>query len=521
MNITRQLGRLKIVVVVSAVTALAAACSSSGVPGSDSSGGAGSGQATVTIAIPATITSVDPGMATNSRNTLTIMHDLYATLTQFNDSEQLVADLATSWSRDGARAWTFTLRPGAKFQDGEALDANTIAWNFQRLKDNAKLLGGTQIVAAISSVTVDSATKVTFHTGNQSYLNLPRLVAGWGFLPEKWTASHDPNTQADASGPYELVSFVQNQSIVLKANPSYFGAQPDIKNVDYKVFADQSALVAGLLGGSIDVATELDPDELAQIEATGKYNVGGVPGLRINYLAINTWKKPWNNPLVREAATIAIDRALITKTVLDGYTAPSKRQLFAPGYTGYQDNLQPWPYDPAKARKLLEQAGALGTKAQLWVPQIIFAGAPQAAQVIASELDAAGFDITLKELPIAQWEDGSTTDSAPALNYIGEASPSNSSDYILQAFRSSVVDPTTEQRGPQDKELDDLIQDAWTASTVAEQAKYVEEATDRIDSTYRYIDLWPQVQTYAVSKKLDYTQRADDLDPAYYISWAS
>jgi len=199
---------------------------------------------------------------------------------------------------------------------------------------------------------------------------------------------------------------------------------------------------------------------------------------------------------------------------------PSDRQVFSSTYNGYQ-HLPPWPYDPSLARKLLQEAGAVGTNAEISIAEYQYPGAAQAAQAIASELNAVGFKSTVQILPIAQWTTEKAADAtAEPLTYNGEASPSNSSAEVLTHYESEKIFPTGNMRGPQDKVLDDLILKAWTASTLAEQAKYVEEATDRIDSTYRVIDLWPQPQTYAARTDVDFTPRADDLILAYEMSWA-
>ncbi|WNI14238.1 ABC transporter substrate-binding protein [Actinacidiphila sp. ITFR-21] len=508
--------RTAVVLIAPALAVSMAACG-----GSDTAGPSGGKQRTVVIAVPADVTSLDPGLASGSKNSLTLVREFYSSLTQFDRTGKLVGDLATSWSQDGPNAWTFELRPGARFQDGEALDARTIAWNFERAKKDAKLTAAQRIVSAVTGVQVLSPTEITFTTGKQTYLNLPGLVSGWLFLPQKWAATHDPDTEVNASGPYRLTSFKPNGSVGLTANATYYGTRPALQNVRYRVFSDQSSLISGLLGGSIDVVPGLDPSQLEQIKATGKYTVGGVPGLRIHYLSINASKKPWNDVRVREAATIAIDRATITKTVLKGYTVPANRQLFSPTYNGYQKDLTPWPYDPQKARRLLKDAGAVGTKLQISLAAYQYAGSQRTSEVIADELNAVGFDAKVEVLPIAQWSDKKATDAtAAALTYNGEASPSNSSAEVLTHYESSVIFPTSNLRGPQDKTLDDDIVRAWTASTPDEQATYVKAATDRINDTFRAIDLWQQPQTFAAAKDLAYTPRADDLDLAYEIGWA-
>lgn len=497
------------------ISLLAVACG-----GSDggASGDSGS-EAPVIIAVPS-VTSLDPGLASNSKANLTVVGNVYAALTRFDTDGDLVGDLATEWKQTADDEWTFTLREGVTFEDGEPLNAHTVVENFARIKDDAELVAGAKVVSAVKDVQATSDTELVFHT-NGTFLAFDGIVAGWHFLPPEWLKTHDPNREVNASGPYKLVSFDPDQSIKLAVNEGYHGDRPPVADVEYRVYTEQAAIISGLLAGEIDVAVQLSPSDLEQLESTGNFEVGGRPGNRIHILQVNASKKPWDDPRVREAASLAIDRQKITETILKGYVEPSRKQPFGVGYVGYQEDIEPWPYDPERARQLLEEAGAVGAKAELSVGEYHFPGGPQASEVIVEQLNAAGFDVKLRRLPTATWSDlNKSEETAPALIYIGEASPSNSSAEATLKYQSKEAYPATNAKGPVSPEIDAAIQDAWTASTVEEQAEAIKRFTAENIRTVRIIDLWPQPQTYVASKRLRFTPRADDLNRAYDLVWA-
>ncbi|WP_214104088.1 ABC transporter substrate-binding protein [Acrocarpospora catenulata] len=501
------------------ITALAASVALAGCGGSTGAAPAADREAPVVIAV-SSVVSLDPGLASNSKANLTVVGNVYAALTRFGADGKLVGDLATEWSQTADDVWTFKLRSGVTFEDGEPLTARTVVSNFERLKNDAKLVAGAKVVSAVREAEATSDTEVVFRTQG-TFLSFPGIVAGWHLLPIEWLKTHDPNTEVNASGPYKLVSFAPDQSIKLAVNETYFGEAPQVKSVEYRVFSEQAAIISGVLANEIDVAVQLSPSDLEQFEATGDFITGGRPGNRIHILQVNASKKPWDDPRVREAAAIAIDRATITKTILKGLVEPSRKQPFGIGYVGYQEDLEPWPYDPPRARKLLEEAGAVGARAELAVAEYQFPGGPQTSEVIVEQLKAVGFDAALRRLPLATWSDLlKSEETAPELIFIGEASPSNSSAEATLKYQSKEAYPATNAKGPVSSEIDAAVQAAWTAKTVAEQAAAIKRFTAENIRTVRIIDMWPQPQTYVVSKRIKYTPRADDLNRAYDLEWA-
>lgn len=497
------------------LTAAAAAC---GAGESASETGDGDQDRTVVVAAQQ-VTSLDPGLA-GTTQAYSLLGSVYSTLTRFTADGSLVGDLATEWRQDDATTWTFTLREGATFEDGEPLDAETVVWNLERAHTDDKLTGVARIASIIETAEAVSPTEVRFTTSG-TYLNLPGAVSTWYFLAPEWSASHDPNTSVNASGPYKVVSFAAATGTVLERNPGYYGEAPAVEDLEYRVFADQATLISALLADEVDVATLVPPSDLEQIAETGDYEVGGDAGYRIHVLQVNALKPVWQNQDVREAVALAIDRESITGSVLGGFTEPSRKQVFGVGFVGYQDDLEPWPHDPDRARQLLEGAGAVGTAVELAVPIGYFNGGETAAETIVEQLDQVGFEATLNVVPVTGWGDVIASGAdGPDLVYIGEASASNSSAEALLKYQSKDVYPSSNTKGPVSEEIDGAIADAWAAQTIEDQAAAVERATNAIIDTVRVIDLWPQPQTFVARKDLDVGTRPYDYLRGFEIAWA-
>jgi peptide/nickel transport system substrate-binding protein len=276
-------------------------------------------------------------------------------------------DLATKWeaSSDGL-TWTFTLRNDVKWSDGVAFSADDVGYTFNDVVLN-KALGATGAgnYAAVKDVTVVDPQTVKFNL-TRPFSALPSYLAyNAGILPKHSLASGDPfkNTAFNkekpvSSGPFKMDSFTPGQAVTLVRNNDYFGGKAHLDKLVFKIVADANTQVAQALSGELDV---MILDNKAAVDTVkAKQNLQVVPRSLVQFywIALNQENPLFQDVRVRQAMLYAIDRQAIIKSVDKGYDTIANAAI-SPALASYYDaSLESrYPYDPAKAKQLLADAG--------------------------------------------------------------------------------------------------------------------------------------------------------------------
>ncbi len=218
-----------------------AACSTSGTPGSSASGGTGGSAAgpALTVDISSYPASLDPGLQYDTES-YTVYRNIFDQLVHRNPAnEQVVPWLATSWKQQNATTWTFTIRKGVKFSDGEQLTAADAAFSIERILDPKFASQQEANFSAIASAT-GSGDTLTIKTKYPSPTLLSYLTT-LSVVPEayvKKVGNAAFNLHPVGSGPYEFVSSTPGSEVTLKRNPGYWGAKPQIASVDFRAVPD-------------------------------------------------------------------------------------------------------------------------------------------------------------------------------------------------------------------------------------------------------------------------------------------
>jgi peptide/nickel transport system substrate-binding protein len=257
-------------------TALAlalAACSSSSSSGSangNSSTSTSAGQ--LTIAIGANPPTLDPA-AQSSSSSMQIENMIVQELTYVGSSGTVQPLLATSWKvAPNGLSWTFNLRSGVKFSDGEPFNADAVKFSLDRLLNPSTYNADVNVLSVIKSVDVLSPTQVQIDLSSP-YAALPAALsfAAAGIVAPK-SVTEAPNTMAKVvkpvgTGPYTLANFTPNSSVTLSANPSYWGTKPAYQTQVFKIVTDSASQEALLRSGQAQVITDPELSDLTALKA--------------------------------------------------------------------------------------------------------------------------------------------------------------------------------------------------------------------------------------------------------------
>ncbi len=320
--------------------------------------------AQITISQPAEATTLDPGRSTQVL-TVNYFYNLYDTLTRWDTSLKLVPALAVSWRNVNDTTWEFALRPGVKFHDGAPLTAEDVKATIER-----NLIPGRTVVqpgfATIDSVQVVNPGTVRVVTKKPDPLVPVRMAQmGAQILPARFTTeagAKDLAKKPIGSGAYRFVEWVKDERLIMEANRDWWGwdgKPPAIERVVWKPIPEDFPRIVALDKGEVDVITNVPPDQIKAIEAGRLTRVVTVPATRISILAINSTQPPASDKRVRQALHYALDVNAVIKNLYAGQGRPISGALADTDF-GFNPALKPYPYDPAKAKQLLAEAGYPG-----------------------------------------------------------------------------------------------------------------------------------------------------------------
>jgi ABC-type transport system substrate-binding protein len=282
-------------------------------------------------------------------------------LITLNSDMEIEPRLATSWEFVEPNRLRFELREGVTFHDGTPFNAEAVKFTWDRalFADPpgrwASLAGPIAAVEVVDEYTVDIVAEQPYGplllTTTMVYTGVVSPAA-----VEKFGEEYGRNPVG--TGPFKFVEWRTNERIVLEANEDYWRGRPELDRVVFRTVPEEGARMLALRSGEAHMVLNPSPADLPALEADPQFEVNAATGLRVFYLGFNLEQPPIDDPLVRQAIAHAIDVPLIVESVLEGAaTLPSS--VIAPGVLGYSDMelLEKYPYDPERARELLEQAG--------------------------------------------------------------------------------------------------------------------------------------------------------------------
>jgi peptide/nickel transport system substrate-binding protein len=397
---------------------------------------------TVTLAFALEPTGLDPTMAAELSIGEIVHYNILEGLTKINVDGSVTPLLAESWSMDpDGKSYTFKLRKGVKFHDGEMFDSSAVKFSFERAKDEKstnKAKGA--VFNNVSSITAPDAYTVIVTLNNADGNFLFRMGENTAVILHPKSAA---TTAANpiGTGPFKFESWKKGNSVTLTKWDGFRDAKSiALKRVTFRVINDPSAQVAALLAGDVDGIPRFNRDA-QQFQADKRFTVesGGTAGKGI--MTINNKKKPFDDVRVRRALMHAIDRKAFIDGAIDGLGKPIGSH-FAPTDAGYVDLTGMYPYDPQKAIALLKEAGVqtpLNVTLTLPPPQY----ARKGGEVVAAMLAKVGVIAKIENVEWAQWLGGTfkgnfdltIVNHAEPLDYMQYANTGYYWGYDSKAFR--------------------------------------------------------------------------------------
>ena len=387
------------------------------------SGSLAAAKDSVTIGMVLEPPGLDPTTAPAAAIGEVTHYNIFEGLTKINEDFSVTPLLAEKWTfSPDLKTLTFTLKPNVKFQDGELFSSKDVKFSFERsaAKDSTNKDKG--FFASIESIETLDPMTVVLKFKEPSFLALFHLGMETAVILDEKSAASEA-TNPIGTGPYKLSSWTKGASITLDKWDDY--REPSkiaIAHATFRFISDPAAAVAAMLAGDVDAFPRFaNVQALDQFRNDPRFQVmiGGTEGKTI--LAMNNKRKPLDELKVRQAIAYAINRKAIIDGAMNGLGAPIGSHL-TPNDPGYVDLTSMYPYDPAKSKELLKEAGVTTPLNLTFIlPPPPYAR--QGGQIIAAELQDVGINAKIQEVEWAQWLSGVYTDKNYDLTIISHVEP--------------------------------------------------------------------------------------------------
>jgi peptide/nickel transport system substrate-binding protein len=478
-------------------------------------GVAAQGKDTLTVALPSHAPTLDPHMHFE-RVGILVNINMFDSLLHRSAKLEFEPSLATSWKALNDTTWEFKLRQGVKFHDGSTMTAEDVKFSFDRVlepgkeKKKSPQYGN---VRAIKDVRIVSPDTIHLITDKPFPLLLERVVF-FPIVPKKHVEKVGDeafgSTAAVGTGPWKLVEWKRDQHIRLEAFDGHWRGKPAFKHLVFRAIPEVATSVAELKTGGVDIIRNVNADLLADLKAHPQTRISTTPILRVHYIMLDMRSAPFDKKAARQAANYAIDRQAMIQKMMAGL-GKQVATVVQPAAFGHDASVQPYAYDPKKAKALLAQAGypngvdiTLHSAAVDWRPHF---------EALGQMLTEVGLRTTVK-----MWDPG------PAWNkfFQGEGKATHGAygswgnysvfdaDAVLHPLYHSEPGGWIGKHYARVEGLDKLIDEARSSVDQPRRKQIYARIQAMIKEEAPSIFLWTQNDTLGISKKVAYEARADE-----------
>jgi peptide/nickel transport system substrate-binding protein len=438
-----------------------------------------------------------------------VLLNIYETLLVRDDEMKLTPLLATSWKLVNDTTWEFALRKGVKFQNGEDFNAAAVKFSLERIADGKNKLKQTTLVGIIDRVEIiDDYTVRVITTKPYPYLDAQLGHIG-AILPPKYTQEKGPSHIARnpvGTGPYKFVRWIKDDQLTLEADDSYWGGAPKIKKVIFRPIPEATTRVAGLQTQEVDIVVNI-PRHLARlIDWKGRSSVAKVPSSRVIFIAFDTTQGgPVADKRVRQAVAQGIDVDKIIKNVLEG-NAIRQGTPFTKYHFGYDPAIQPYAFNPEKAKKLLAEAGVQNFELTVNSPSGRYLNDKEVSEAAVGDLRKIGINAKVK---INEWGTHMT------MLYAHKGGPSYLLGWGGATFDADATLFPMLRTGQvlshySNAKLDSMIEEARSIMDKSKRQKIYSEAAKLVKEEAPWAFAYQQMDIYGVSARLNWKPRPDE-----------
>jgi peptide/nickel transport system substrate-binding protein len=468
---------------------------------------------TLTIGIPTDVNTLDPTMSPEV-NSLNVASSVMEPLLYLDPQGTVKPLLAESWQVENNTTYLFRLRKGVKFHNGEPFTGKAVESSWKRSQEKQR--ANRQPFSPIARIEHldDYTIRVVTEKPDPTFLKKMANVAA-AIFPPKYTAEQGDEgaTQRPVgTGPFVFGEWVKGDHATFKANPSYYlPGVPKIQTLVWRFIPESASRVAALQTGQVDVAIRIPPHQVAALERDPNLQVSNALSTRTYYIAFNNLTTgkgtPIMDPRVRVAMNLGVDLQAIIKSLYAGH-AQRVNSLIGNVQFGYDPTLAPMPYDPARAKQLLAEAGyPNGFKVGLACPSGAYVNDKEACQAIGGSLQKIGIEVDVQIMESNRFWDLEAKKQLPPLFFDGVGDRYQDPDQPLKGIMTLASNWTAFEK----KEFTELIEQAGSTIDQEQRKKLYAQLARAMQADPPFIFLWQVKNFEGVRKRVQgYTTRPNE-----------
>lgn len=445
---------------------------------------------------------LDPALAYSWRD-WSIVHSVYDALIDFDIDGTLVPLAAETFTTDDATTFHVKLREGMTFHDGTPVTSTSIGRAVKHIQETDSQV--TDLFRGITEVRELDDLRADIVCDKPSAW-LPAQIAVWLVLYPESQTPESLETSPVGSGPYMFESQDPGNSITLVRNPSYMADSPKgqalAERVTYRFVPESSTRVADLTTGTAQIISTIPLDQLAAIQSGG-HSVVTTPILGTTFIRVATDVAPFDDARVRQALNYGVD----VQSIAGAIVGPDANRLASffpdPRGLGFDETLDPFPYDPDRARSLLAEAGlADGIDGEI---EVVASSRTDVVEAIVAQLEEVGIHLKIVTTELAAFNQGWPDPKSPALRYASWRPM-----YDPHSFLSLVVDSKGYLSRFMNADADDLISQAAIEPDANKRDLHYQQLGRLLQDEPAAIYLWNATANYGVADEFAaWTPRGD------------
>ncbi len=465
-------------------------------------------------------TTLDPALITDVMGG-SIAAKVFNGLVRFNDSLDIVPDLAESWQiSPDRRTYTFHLRKGPTFSNGRPVTAADFQYSFERVLDPAtkapmpwtldRIAGARDVLAGrtrhVSGIRVidDRTLQLTLERPFGPFLALLGMTTAYA-VPREEVLRLGANfgSHPVGSGPFVLTDWKHGQEITLAARHDYHEGAPRISGILYRVIPEDLTAVMEFETGGLD-ALQIPASEQRRYTTDPKWKGQVVtrPGLNCYYLGLNCRKPPFNDIRVRQAVNMAIDRKRILDTVYEKRGVPAIGPIPPPLWKfGMGPKASDgYSYAPDRAKSIIAQAGAAGTRIRIFIsaePEVL-----DIVEVVQQYLAQAGIQADITQLDWSAYKEALNKGEADAFWLSWWADYPDPENFFYPLFYSGNAGPAGNRTFYSDPAFDRLIDEAQATADARKRYALYQLADERVIRGAPWVFMWHRSDFYVVQPRV-------------------
>jgi glutathione transport system substrate-binding protein len=466
----------------------------------------------VVLAIGGQPETLDP-YNTNTTLTTAVTKSFYEGLFEFDKDLKIRNVLAESYtaSKDGL-VYTFKLREGVKFHDGTDFNAEAVKVTLDRVLDTDNKLARHNQFNRVAKVEVAGphSVRITLKEPFGPFINSLAHASAAMISPTalKKYGSKDIAFNPVGTGPFSFVEWKQTDFVKVKKFDGYWKkGYPKVDTVTWKPVLENNTRAAMLQTGEADFAFPLPYEQAAALEKNAKLKVMTGPSIITRYVSFNMQHKPFDNVKVRQAINYAINKEALAKVAFNGYAFPAEG--IVPQGVKYAHKMAPWPYDPAKARQLLKEAGyPNGFESVLWSAYTTTT-ATKTIQFLQQQLAQVGIKVSVQALEPGQRTEWVQAHPDPKtakvrMYYAGWSASTGEADWALRPLLATEAWPPKLNNTAyySSAAVDGYIAAALKSVDDQEKADLYRKAQEQIMKDAPWAPLVTEKNLYATSRRL-------------------